>query len=311
MASDRTGLEPEGGVMGEAKVRGVILNYEVIGTHGPWIALTPGSRRNYSEFVDLGNRLAQGGVRVVLHDRRNCGASEVRIEDIGSESEIWADDLYDLTRQLGAKSLYVGGASAGARLAILFALRHPDALRGLTVWRVTGGAHAAETLAEAYYGSFMKVAETGGMAAVCGTDHFMGLIGSRPSNRDRLMAMDPKEFTRIMGKWREDFLRSAAKPVVGATEDQLRAIAAPACIIAGNDVIHAPKAARNLARILSEAEFHDDVVSKRDDDKLLEEWDQKEWKSKENVIARTLLDFIGRHEARRREEPRRIGDAQD
>jgi pimeloyl-ACP methyl ester carboxylesterase len=285
--------------MSEANVRGIIINYEVIGTQGPWIALTPGSRRNFSEFVGLGKVLAQGGTRVLLHDRRNCGGSEVGIEDIGSENEIWADDLYELGRQLGAKSLYVGGASAGARLAILFALRHPDALRGLTLWRVTGGAHAAETLAESYYGSFMKVAEKGGMAAVCETDHFKGVIGSRPGNRDRLMAMDPKEFIRIMGAWRDDFLTSAAKPVVGATEEQLRAIAAPACLIAGNDVIHAPKAARNLARILSESEFHDDVVSKRDDNNLLEVWDQKEWKTKEDVIARTLLDFIGRHEARR------------
>jgi pimeloyl-ACP methyl ester carboxylesterase len=43
---------------------------------------------------------------VLLHDRRNCGGSEVGIEDIGSENEIWADDLYELGRQLGAKSLY-------------------------------------------------------------------------------------------------------------------------------------------------------------------------------------------------------------
>lgn len=285
--------------MSEAKVRGVVINYEVIGTRGPWLALTPGSRRNYSEFIELGNRLAQGGMRVLLHDRRNCGASDVAIEDIGSENEIWTDDLYELGRQVGAASLYVGGASAGARLAILFALRHPDALRGLTLWRVTGGAHAAETLAETYYGSFIKVAENGGMAAVCETDHFKGVIAARPANRDRLMGMNRDEFIRIMDKWRTDFLTSAAKPIVGATEEQLRAIAAPACLIAGNDVIHAPKAARNLSRILSDAEFHDDVVSKRDDDKLLEEWDQKEWKSKEDAIARILLDFIRRHEARR------------
>lgn len=285
--------------MSEAKVRGVIINYEVIGTQGPWIALTPGSRRNYSEFVELGTRLAQGGVRVLLHDRRNCGASEVGIEDIASENEIWADDLYELGKHVGATSLYVGGASAGARLAILFALRHPDALRGLTLWRVTGGAHAAETLAETYYGAFIKVAEKGGMAAVCETDHFKGVTAARPSNRERLMQMDPKEFIRIMAKWRDDFLTSSAKPVVGATEEQLRAIAAPACLIAGNDVIHAPQAARNLSRLLADAEFHDDVVSKRDDDQLLAEWDQKEWKSKEDAIARILLSFIKRHEAKR------------
>jgi pimeloyl-ACP methyl ester carboxylesterase len=285
--------------MSEANIRGVRINYEVIGDKGLWVALTPGSRRNYSEFVELGNRLAQGGVRVLLHDRRNCGASEVGIEDIGSESEIWADDLDELANQLGATLLYVGGASAGARLAILFAIRHPRALRGLLLWRVTGGAHAAEKLAESYYGSFTKVAERGGMEAVCETEHFKSMIAIRPANRDRLLAMDPKEFVRIMSKWRADFLASAAKPIVGATEEQLRAITAPACVIAGNDIVHHPGAAKNLARILANAEFHDDVVAKRGDDNLLDEWDQQEWKSKEDVIARILLDFIGRHEAKR------------
>ncbi len=154
-------------------------------------------------------------------------------------------------------------------------------------------------MAEIYYGSFMKVAEKGGMAAVCETDHFKGVIAARPSNRDRLMKMDPKEFIRIMGKWREDFLTSAAKPVVGATEKQLRAIKAPACLIAGNDIVHAPKAAKNMSGILTDAEYHDDVVSKRDDAHLLEEWDPKEWKSKEGAIAEILLAFIERQEAKR------------
>ena len=36
--------------MPEALVRGVHLNYEVIGEKGPFIALTPGSRRGYAEL---------------------------------------------------------------------------------------------------------------------------------------------------------------------------------------------------------------------------------------------------------------------
>lgn len=28
-----------------ARVRGVTLNYEVLGKHGPWMALSPGGRR--------------------------------------------------------------------------------------------------------------------------------------------------------------------------------------------------------------------------------------------------------------------------
>ena len=37
--------------MPEATIRGVILNYRVFGTDGPWIAFTPGSRRGFGELV--------------------------------------------------------------------------------------------------------------------------------------------------------------------------------------------------------------------------------------------------------------------
>jgi len=124
--------------MPEALVRGVRINYEVIGDHGPWIALTPGSRRSFGELTDLSKAIAASGYRVLLHDRRNCGASDVAFDGSGSEHEVWADDLYALGKELGALPMYVGGSSAGARLAILYALRHADGLRGLVLWRVTG-----------------------------------------------------------------------------------------------------------------------------------------------------------------------------
>jgi pimeloyl-ACP methyl ester carboxylesterase len=282
--------------MPQATIRGLILNYDLIGDSGPWVALTPGSRRNFSEFIPLGERMAGFGCRVLLHDRRNCGASEVGIEALGSENEIWADDLHALGQHLGATSMYVGGSSAGARLAILFALRHPDATRGLLLWRVTGGAFAAESLAEAYYGAFIKAAQAGGMAAVCASEHFAECIRASPSNRARLMAMDPAEFIRVMTFWRDDFLRSASLPVIGATEAQLASIKAPTCLIAGNDRIHAPKAARNLSKLIPNSEFHDSVVDKRDEGNLLDEWDRKEWKDKEGVLADMFVDFLKRHE---------------
>jgi pimeloyl-ACP methyl ester carboxylesterase len=65
--------------MPEAVVRGVHINYEVIGAPGPWIALTPGSRRPYGELVDLSKAIAAHGYRVLLHDRRNCGASDIAV----------------------------------------------------------------------------------------------------------------------------------------------------------------------------------------------------------------------------------------
>ena len=280
--------------MPEAVVRGVHINYEIIGNSGPWIALTPGSRRSYGELADLSKSIAANGYRVLLHDRRNCGASDVAFDGSGSEHEVWADDLHELGRQLNALPMVVGGSSAGARLAILFAIRHPQALRGLLLWRVTGGQEAVDRLAEMYYGQFIKLVRAGGMPAVCASEHFGECIKARPSNRERLLATDPEQFIKIMTFWRERFLESATLPIVGATEADLRAIKAPACIIAGNDVIHTPATARKAASLIPNSELHDDVVAKRSDDKLLKEWNRKEWRDAEPRLAQIFAAFLKR-----------------
>ena len=129
------------------KVRDVNLNYRVLGERGPWLALITGGRRGFTEFVPLAGKIAAHGIRVLLHDRRNTGASDVVIEgaqfpDLGEE-EIWTDDLYELLGKLGARPAVVGGASSGARTSIITYLRHPDAVRALFLMRLTGGEFAA------------------------------------------------------------------------------------------------------------------------------------------------------------------------
>jgi len=280
--------------MTEALVRGVRLNYETIGSNGPWIALTPGSRRPYDELINISKAIARSGYRVLLHDRRNCGASEVAFDGSASEHEIWADDLYELGQILGALPMYVGGSSAGARLAILYALRHPDGLRGLLLWRLTGGQEAVDRLAENYYGQFIKIAAEEGMAAVARSDHFRECIRARPANKKRLLQTDVRHFIETMTRWRECFLQSANLPIVGATETDLRSITAPACLIAGNDVIHTPQTARKAASLIPNSELHDNVVEWRSDDNLLKEWDRKEWREAEPRMAEIFASFCGR-----------------
>ncbi|MBX9826133.1 MAG: alpha/beta hydrolase [Xanthobacteraceae bacterium] len=281
--------------MAEALVRGVHINYEVIGSSGPWIALTPGSRRSFAELRGISQALAAEGYRVLLHDRRNCGASDVAFDGSGSEHEVWADDLHELARQLDALPIIVGGSSAGARLAIVFALRHPKALCGLLLWRLTGGQHAVDRLAENYYGQFIKIVRQGGMKAICESEHFAGCIKARPDNRERLMQTDPDEFVKVMTTWRECFLQSATLPIVGATEAQLRGVTAPVCLIAGNDVVHTPVTARKAAGLFPNNEFHDDVVRKLADDKLLHDWDQDEWRSVEPRLVEIFGAFLKRN----------------
>ena len=204
-----------------ANVRGANINYEVLGSHGPWILLSPGGRRALDNVKSLAQRMADRGYRVLIHDRRNCGVSDIAIGGDQSEYEIWADDLYELATQLKALPAAVGGSSSGCRLSLLFALKFPHAVRALLLWRVTGGAFAAARLTENYYGKYIRAAQEGGMAAVCDLEHFKERIEARPSNRATLMAMDPKAFIAAMERWRVQFAKGAELPVIGASEKDL------------------------------------------------------------------------------------------
>jgi pimeloyl-ACP methyl ester carboxylesterase len=275
--------------MPRANVRGVDLNYQVLGESGPWVALAPGGRRGMDAVESLGARIAAAGYRVLLHDRRNCGASEVIVEGDESEYEIWADDLYELLSQLDALPVFAGGSSSGCRLSLLLALRHPDAVRGLLLWRVTGGPFAANRLAQTYYGDFIAVAQQGGMAAVCETEFFKERIESNPANRARLMAMDPRHFVDVMSRWREYFLESADLPVIGASAEALGSIKVPACVVPGHDRTHSRATGENASRLLPNSELHVLFPTQLDVDLAVEDWDDKE-----GELASIFVDFLNR-----------------
>jgi pimeloyl-ACP methyl ester carboxylesterase len=242
--------------MPRADINGISINYEVLGERGPALALSPGGRNPFGHIRFFGERMAALGYRVLLHDRRNCGASDVSFDTSRSEYEIWADDLHTLAGKLGMLPLIVGGTSSGARLALLFALRHPGAVRALLLWRVTGGAFAVQRLSARYYDQYIRLAEQGGMAAVAAEEHFATLIRNRPTNRERLMAIDPKAFVAIMRAWREPFVAGAELPLIGTSADDLRAIATPACLVPGDDRTHPGEIGAAAARLLPNCELH-------------------------------------------------------
>jgi pimeloyl-ACP methyl ester carboxylesterase len=272
-----------------ASVRGVNIHYRIVGDGGPWVALSPGGRRDLGVVLPLAELVAKAGYRVLLHDRRNCGASDVVIDGHESEYEIWADDLHELLSQLGAAPAVVGGSSSGCRLSLLLALRHPEAVRALLLWRVTGGPFAAHRLAENYYGQFIEAARQGGMAAVCEMEFFRERIECNPGNRQRLMAMDVERFIHVMANWREYFIRDADLPVIGASADALRSIKAPACVVPGNDWTHPRRVGENASRLLPAGELHILMPQDMEVDLFIEAWDEKR-----EELAAIFIDFLKR-----------------
>jgi len=276
--------------MPRATINGVSINYEILGERGPAVALSPGGRNPLANVRPFAERMAAAGYRVLLHDRRNCGASDVAFDPRKSEYEVWADDLNALARALGMLPAIVGGTSSGARLALLFALRYPQAVRALLLWRVTGGAFAVRRLAVKYYDQYIRLAQEGGMAAVCAEEHFATLIRNCPSNRERLMAIEPGAFVAIMRAWREPFVAGAELPLIGTSADDLRTIAAPACLIPGDDLTHPSARGIAAAQLMRDCEVH----RVTDADQNVDVTPVEDWYARAGDMGAIFADFLRR-----------------
>ena len=273
-----------------ATVRNAQINYEVYGDDGPWVALSPGGRRDLSFVRSPAQLLAAAGYRVLIHDRRNCGASDVVLEGAEPEFQIWADDLHELLSQFGALPAVIGGSSSGCRTSLAFALRYPSAVRALLLWRVTGGHFAARRLANQYYTVYIEAARQGGMAAVCETEHFRERIAANPSNRDRILRLPTDQFIATMTRWRQYFLEDADKPVIGASADQLRSIAVPTCIIPGNDLTHEHGVGVAAHELIPNSELHELFPVDEDVDLVPPEV----WSSRDAELTSIFVDFLQR-----------------
>jgi len=266
------------------------LHYDIVGDHGPWAALSPGGRRGMQAVRGLASALARSGVRVLIFDRRNCGASDVAFDESRAEDQAWADDLHALLNHVGAAKAWIGGGSSGCRMSLLYALKYPQQVSGLLLWKITGGAFAARRLAAQYFTDYIRLAESGGMAAVCASEHFSAGISTNPGNRERLMQFTPETFIAVMREWHRRFAEGASSPILGVSENQLRSIQIPAFVIPGNDNTHPLVAGQRLHALLPESELAILFPVQVDADVA----PQEDWQRKEPEIANLFAGFIHR-----------------
>ena len=263
--------------MPEICVNGVTLAYEVHGrgpsvvwnTHG-WF-----SRDNLAYLV--AGRLA-AHYRVLIWDRRNCGASDLAMEDTPSEHDLWIEDLHGLLKALDLSPAYLAGACNGAALSLQMARRYPADVRGLLLvappFHYTEGAGDAAHIVAGQFYRPAQVAEEKGMAAVIAEsaeawvrmgsagpepgDRFLRWIAEtismNPCNCDRLLAMDPKAFASIMRKWARWYAQGAGH-IHGVSYGYIRPITLPALVAHGFDPIHPRDTAEELYRVLPNAEW--------------------------------------------------------
>jgi pimeloyl-ACP methyl ester carboxylesterase len=213
-------------------VDGNKIYYEERGRGIP-IVMASGGQNRVETLRPLAEKLA-AKYRVITWDRANLGRADIVLQG-ARDLDLWTDQLAGLLTQLNARPAYLVGASSGARVAYVMALRYPDYARGVFTYLTTGGGTIGESLAKQYYFRYADLAEKEGMEAVAKTPFWAERIELNPGNRERLLSMDPHEFARVVRRWGKA-MRSNPDVVIGVNADDLRQMKAngtPVAIIQG------------------------------------------------------------------------------
>ena len=272
--------------MATATVNGITLAYEVIGDGGgrPW-TITPGGRfsKDSPGVRELAEALAALGNRVLIWDRPNCGASDVSFTG-PSESAMQADALAGLLRQLDLAPAVIAGGSGGSRVSLLTAARHRDVAQGLALWWISGGIYGLMVLGTHYCGESLRVAWTSGMEAVAALPEWSEVLERNPSNRERFLAQDPKEFVATMERWMAVYCPRAGDVVPGLSATDARALDLPAIVFrsGASDPHHTRATSEQVAAALPNARLVEPPWGDR-------EWIERQDARDEGLFARWPL----------------------
>ena len=125
---------------------GTELAYHVDGAGEPLICLPGGPMRASAYLGDLGG--LSGHRRLILLDLRGTGDSAIPADPSSYRCDRLVDDVLALQDHLGLASADVLGHSAGANIAVQYALRHPHRVSRLVLVTPSGRSVGLEPDAE-------------------------------------------------------------------------------------------------------------------------------------------------------------------
>ena len=241
--------------MAKARVEGLSISYEVTGDGRPWV-ITPGGRfsKDSPGVRELATALAERGNRVLIWDRPNCGESDVCFTG-PSESAMQADVLAALLAQLDMTPAVIAGGSGGSRVSLLTAARHRDLAAGLAMWWISGGVYGLMSLGTHYCGGSLAAAWKSGMEAVVELPEWAEVLERNPTNRQRFLERDPKEFVATMERWMAVYCPCGGELVPGLRDDDARRLDVPALVFRSgtSDLSHTRATSEQLAELLPNA----------------------------------------------------------
>lgn len=270
--------------MATVTVNGLRIGYEMIGEGGrPW-ALTPGGRFNKETpgLRELAEALARRDGRVLIWDRPNCGESDVCFEG-DTESNLHADTLAALLDHFDMAPAIVAGGSAGSRISLLTAARHPELVQALALWWISGGVMGLLSLGNVYCTPSIRAAWKDGMEAVADLPDWTEVVERNPRNRQRILDQDREQFIATMERWMLAYCPQPNQHVPGLPDDVARAIKVPAL------VFRSGASDPNHPRVTTEA-----VAGLLPNARLVEPpWGDREWHVRQAEREETGGIFVG------------------
>ena len=220
------GRDTGGDVAGSGGTVGVDdgeLYYDVEGEGRPLVLLHDGllDRRVWDGPFETFSRF----YRTVRYDRRGYGESSAPTTPFSDVS-----DLYRLMQHLGMSEAYLVGVSGGGRVALEFALEHPEMVSALVLVGPDLGGYRTSEEKQRRVASNFAVAREGGIDA--GVDAWMGdpfypPSGEKPVVREKIRSVMSDNLRRLLSA---PSLRVATSP---PAIDRLHEVVVPALILLG------------------------------------------------------------------------------
>ncbi|QZT61358.1 alpha/beta fold hydrolase [Mycolicibacterium austroafricanum] len=284
------------------EINGGNVVYEILGDQGEFIVLTPGGRfsKDIPGLRPLAEKLVEGGYRVLLWDRPNCGKSDVQFYG-QSESHMRADTLAQLITKLDIGPCIIAGGSGGARDSMLTTMLYPELVRKLVVWNIVGGVYGSFVLGSYYIVPSILAVRGAGMKAVSKIDEWQERIAENPDNEARILEQDPQAFLKLMLRWLNAFVPKPGQTIPGVEDEMFDNITVPTLIIRGgeNDLDHPKRTSLEVSCLIKGSTLIDppwpeDAWERAGEDRasgkvkrfnMFDTWVQ---------AAPAILDFLGR-----------------
>jgi pimeloyl-ACP methyl ester carboxylesterase len=244
----------------QIEINGGNVVYEILGSEGDFIALTPGGRfsKDIPGLRPLAEALVAGGYRVLLWDRPNCGASDVQFYGY-SESHMRAETLMQLITKLDIGPCIIAGGSGGARDSILTTILYPELVTKLAVWNIVGGVYGSFVLGGHYIVPSILAVRGAGINGLLHVGEWKERVAANPANEERLRGLDADEFLKVMLRWLNAFVSKPGQTIPGVEDFLFDDIKVPTLIIRGgeNDWDHPKRTSLEVSCLIKGSQLID------------------------------------------------------